>query len=214
MPRPVSEPKKSDFLPIPELPCHEIDGYGCLRNSKTKQPLKPVIRSNGKDAYFTVRSKSGKRLQRTATSWRASAVAAYMRNDSFVPIPDFDDKYEVNKMGIVRNSITKRPVTVRKHKSGFRYCQLRKGGIAFSVSMSSLLWKVFGQKPPKSSKMSIPIIISKGNRTLHFDTKKACAEFLAKENSYSEIRMQVRLASDKEICGWRINRLTDDNFII
>ena len=95
--------------------------------------------------------------------------------DDFEIVPQAP-RYEMNSMGIMRNRETGRILKWQVHKHGHKYMALWTDNGKVGVSQCSLLWLLFGQI--KAKKPPIVTVISKGTRTLRFDSLKQCALFL------------------------------------
>ncbi len=105
----------------------------------------------------------------------------------FQPIPSTGGKYEINKVGEVRNAKTQRLLTPYKRaKKKTAYYGLRLNGKLKTHTRRQMLFEVFGTLPP-TPKGGKPVGITavKGNVRKVFPSLRAAARFLAVELSYS-----------------------------
>ena len=123
-------------------------------------------------------------------------------------------KYEINKSGKVRNIESGKIVTpwIPKDRVADKQVFLRietgdKKSKGFHVS--SLLWLTHGiiQKRKTHLRIVVPVIVSRGNQSYHFDSCRQAAKFLAKCDGQHTAGTVVHLLSrrTKEIFGWKIN---------
>ncbi len=184
-----------NFLTIPAAPNYEINSRLVVRNKKTGRILTPsknltvCVRVDGKTRTFLLKT------------IREQALAA-VETVKFYPIPSTGNKYEMNRNGKVRNAKTKR---VLKTTDGGNVVHLAYGGKGYAISITMLKWEVFGITPSKSAQTPKPLSVSKGNRRFFFDTKAACARFLAAELTYSTAGILYYLSANKNwIHGWTV----------
>lgn len=102
--------------------------------------------------------------------------------EDFETIPQAP-RYEMNSMGILRNRDTKRILKWQVHEHGHKFMALWTDTGKVGVSQCSLLWLLHGKI--KHKKPPVQTVISKGTRTLHFDSLKQCALFLVSVTSLS-----------------------------
>ena len=118
----------------------------------------------------------------------------------FYPIPSTNGKYEIDRKGNVRNSRTKK--LLAKKKIGNGLVKVYLDGKKISLSISRLLAEVFGRT---FSSLTYPVVITRGNTRLVFDSKSSCARFLAKNLFYSVTGIRYYLsAKQPTIHGWNI----------
>ena len=122
--------------------------------------------------------------------------------DDFEIVPQAP-RYEMNSMGIMRNRETGRILKWQVHKHGHKFMALHNGGNKVGVSQCSLLWLLHGQI--KAKKAPITTFITKGTRTLRFDSLKQCALFLQSVThlTFNGVRYHFRKRHTK-IAEWDI----------
>lgn len=198
---------KEDFLTIPDLPDYEINSALQVRNKKTRRIMKPRCDSRCKSKYLFVAMKvEGRWTAREVKALRIKALEAHY-GSKFMPIPSFQGKYEITKQGQVRNAKTKRILKVKQGTG--KNISFYIGGVSITRSITSLLWETFGIINRKKSRMRVPIIITKGNQRLYFDSEMDVARYLAPKVflSIPGIYRYFRLRK-AEIYGWQINYQT------
>ena len=96
--------------------------------------------------------------------------------EDFVTIPQAP-RYEINSWGVLRNRKTGYILKWRTYAHGQKAMALNVGGKKITVSKFSLLWLLHGKIKAKRPPMAVSI--SKGTRTMYFDSLNQCAKFLA-----------------------------------
>lgn len=117
------------------------------------------------------------------------------------PVPSLNYKYELNSNGDLRNTVTKKVLTLFR---GNQY-NVMIDGKTKAVYKTSLLWEVFGIIPNRIKPPAIPTIINNGNQRFQFENLKSTANFLVTKIFYSRYRIETWLHQRKaEIKGWKI----------
>ena len=112
-------------------------------------------------------------------------------------------RYEMNSMGIMRNRKTGRILKWQVRKSGNKIMTLRNDKTKVHISQYSLLWFLFGKITAK--KAPVTTFITKGTRTLRFDSLKQCAMFLEKVTPLSSAGVCNHLwRRHTKIADWNI----------
>lgn len=111
--------------------------------------------------------------------------------------------YEMNPQGVMRNRKTGRILKWQVHEHGHKKMTLRNGKTKVCISQCSLLWLLFGKITAK--KAPITTFISKGTRTLRFDSLRQCAMFLGKVTPLSSAGVCNHLwRRHTKIADWNI----------
>jgi len=199
---------ESEWLTIPDAPKYEINTRLQVRNKKTgrflKQSHRQGIRCNPNTVCYRMTGKNGQDIFRSAEVLRRQAIAAVTPN-KFLPVPSLQNLYEVNKQGVCRSVRLLKP---RKYCNG-KYAFVINGK-AITRSKADLVFEVFG-KILKGARLKLPVILSKGNKRLHFNNKKEAAEFLAPIIFLSVKTVHYHLTQYKsEIDGWQVTYVNRD----
>lgn len=195
-----------NFLTIPAAPKYEINSQFICRNRKTKKVLKLFRQSNG-SPYYSLRIDNNKIFKRSPEMLRRLAKAA-ADPGTFEPIPSLDYRYEINKQGKVRNTVTKKVLTPKL--GGKLYCfQIGGKGNYFSRATSDLLWEVHGKIIERRFR-PCPCSAEKADGKFFFPHMKACARFLAPKVFFC-FSWVYKLLNRREpiIEGWKITYLED-----
>lgn len=201
-------PASLKWLPIPDAPKYEINAQLQCRNKKTGRLLKQTYRKgsryNPNTVCYYLTGKNGQDIFRSAETLRRQAIAAVTPN-KFLPVPSLQKLYEVNRQGICRSVRLLKPL---KYLNG-RYAFII-GGKAISRSKADLVFEVFGETL-KGSRLQLPVVLSKGNKCLHFNNKKEAAKFLAPIVFLAFNTVHSYLAKYKsDIYGWRVTYTNRD----
>ena len=186
---------KNDFLTIPDAPNYEINSQLFVRNKITGFIFAP------KGRHRLTLWHNGKSIGRNLTSFRRQAVCANS-DVSWFPVHSLNCKYELNRNGVLRNSITKKIIKLNSH----HLFQVTIDCKTFSVSRKMLMWEVLGSEV-KQINFKIPVSITNKERRQYFsfDSLVACARFIAPKINYSVSTIQHKLAKRcTDIFGWRI----------
>ena len=113
-------------------------------------------------------------------------------------------RYEVNPLGTLRNRKTGRILKWYKSKGDTtKKLALRYRGTKYNVTQPSLLREMFGQ--PARQGVAMPVMLTKGNRSIHFDSMNQCRAYLAKYCGLTLGTARQYLHSRKsEIAGWKV----------
>lgn len=192
-----------NFLPIPDAPQYEINSQLICRNVKTKYVLK-LFTGRHNSPYYSLHMKD-KCLQRSPKFFRRRAEAAACES-TFMPIPSLDNRYEINRLGKVRNAVSKK--LVKPKLNGKCYCfQIDYKYISRAVA--DLLWEVHGIIRKRRFR-PCRCRAEKFRAKYSFESMKDCARFLAPKVFYSVGWLQQRLyRRDREIFGWKITYLDE-----
>ena len=119
------------------------------------------------------------------------------KQNTFLPIPSLNNLYEINMLGEVRITKTKKLIQPCYH--------LQFDGKNVSRTLASLLWEVHGFRPQKYHLKNRPVTVKKENEKYFFQSYSECARFLAKRENYSVATPYNLLRQKrKEIFGWKI----------
>ena len=112
--------------------------------------------------------------------------------------------YEMNENGFVRNRQTKRILKWQRGRCQTKQITFRVKGKRICLSQPSLMWYLHGRITSK--KRPIPVVISKGTRSMRFDSLKQCSTWLAECHGLSESTCWIKLVRRvKVIDGWDIH---------
>lgn len=125
-------------------------------------------------------------------------------SDTWQTIP-FAPNYEMNCSGKLRNKKTGYVLKWRSSKHNAPQVSLSVNGKMVYASRAGLLWLLFGIIPKTCPK---PVLISKGARSLRFDSFRQCANFLAPQLFYSAERIMTFLVQrHAQIGDWSVHYL-------
>lgn len=111
-------------------------------------------------------------------------------------------RYEINQFGAIRNRETGKTLTWLKSKNT-KMMRISYQGKSYWVSQPSLLREMFGQPTRQGS--AKPVRLSKGNRSMYFDSMNQCTGYLAKYCGLTKGTARYRLTARKaEIAGWKV----------
>ena len=94
---------------------------------------------------------------------------------SFEIIPQAP-RYEMNSKGVLRNRETGKTLKWSLSPRGTKTATLCWHGKRMTVTQPHMLWQLHGKIVSK--KRPVPVVISKGTRSIRFDSLKQCAVFL------------------------------------
>lgn len=202
------------WLTIPKAPSYEINKQLQVRNKRTKYMPKLYYNPTTNSYFHCLFTQNGKRINLTPQAAYNQAVAAALGEDGFMPIPNYCGRYEINKFGIVRNIKTKR--ILKQHKcpgGGIWYILLptadRKKHTRRFVD--SLLAEVFGIHN-KHRQTHQPVILTKGDRRIFFESFATAARFLATQYFYQPGSLAARMKKRKPVIeDWQVTYLNEDN---
>lgn len=116
----------------------------------------------------------------------------------FEPIPSLGGKYEINRLGKVRNAKTKRPLKPYRNTTYGFHVQKK----LVRRSRQSLLWEVFGVIPKKPLKeFQCEVIVIKEKCVFRFNSFAECARFLSKKIFYSKSYLINMMSRRKKRIG-------------
>lgn len=194
---------KDDFLTIPDAPNYEINSKLICRNKKTGCIIKKSTMNN--ILYYRLYGEDGRLVTRTPKTFRQQAVAA-LNPEEFLIVPSLGGSYEVNKKGNCRHVRSKTPLKLIRGSY-----HVFVDGKSMNISRTNLLWEVFGKLPARLSGVPKPLICSKANRSVFFDTRSGAAYFLAQNCFYALSTCKLYLKQRKEFIGdWHVNYLEDE----
>ena len=123
--------------------------------------------------------------------------------DTFAPIPSLDYRYEINRVGTVRNAKTKRIVkTTSQSKNSIVFRDANRNFICRNIG--ELLWEVHGKKF-KPYNPPCPCVAENNHRRFSFPSLRACARFLADKLFYTESHIAHKLCKRPSVIGeWKI----------
>lgn len=201
--------KKGAFLPIPEFPLYEINGYFALRNVKTQKTLATLhfyFGGNRATIFYSLH-KNGKSFNRTPESLYRQALAAITDNaEDWVPVKSMHNLYELNFGGQLRNVKTKRILKPQKHCKKSWYC-VKVGSVWVSKSIKELLAEVW-ELPSVVKKRAVRVIITKDNSGWYFPSLSAASVFLSSTTRYVAGTAMMRLGQRwKMFCDYKITYL-------
>ena len=111
-------------------------------------------------------------------------------------------RYEVDQNGRLRNRQTGKQIKWFKSKNTKR-TRLSYQGKLYWISQPSLLREIFGQ--PTRQGMAMPVRLSKGNRSIYFDSMNQCRAYLTEHCGLARGTARQYLYSRKaEIAGWKV----------
>ena len=196
---------KDDFLTIPELPNYEVNSEFIVRNKKNGRIPKVHISKKG-TREVALRHPDNVYRRRSVKVLRRLALAAVNDSIEFFPVPSLDNNYEISIGGILRNVKTK--YRLKLSPSG-KY-SVPRDGTQTTVSKNMLLLEVFGIFR-KGNRLPRPVVITKGDRRIHFDNFRDCARFIAEKHFYAENTIHGHLWRRAEnILGWQVTYLDED----
>ena len=131
---------------------------------------------------------------------------------SFEIIPQAP-RYEMNQHGVLRNRETGKTLKWSLSPRGTKTAMLCWHGKRMTVTQPHLLWQLHGKIVSK--KRPVPVVISKGTRSMRFDSLKQCALYLEKYHGKKLSSCQAGLARrQKHVGGWSVHywllRCTDN----
>lgn len=116
----------------------------------------------------------------------------------YFPIP-MATKYEINQNGVIRNIKTQKVIKWR-YRGTSKQAVLRDAqGKTVCVTYPNLMWLMFGKRVGRTG--SIPIVATKGNRQLYFNSCRECAFALAKSMNYSPSTLYNNMSMRKRKIG-------------
>ena len=123
---------------------------------------------------------------------------------SFEIIPQAP-RYEMNQRGIVRNRETGYVLKWQLSKHGTKQMTLKtNAGKKIIISQPHMLWLLHGEITSKTR--PVPVVISKGTRSMRFDSLKQCALYLEKYHGKKLSSCQAGLARrQKHVGGWSVH---------
>ena len=195
---------REDFLPIPAAPNYEINSQLICRNRKTGYILKKILGKHD-SPYYGVRDADGKAFCRSPKFLRRHAVAAANDHSTYVPIPSFNYRYEINRVGHVRNVKTKQ--MIKPKANGKCICVQMGKGNNICRAVADLLWEVHGQII-KRRFQPCPCSAENSCGKYFFKTLKDCARFLAPKIFYTVAYLANKLNKRSPTIGeWKITYL-------
>lgn len=202
---------RDDFLTIPDVPNYEINSDLQIRNKKTGRLLKTARFPSGTRCCSIKHPDTKKSIRRSLKTFRQQALA-YASTSVFYLIPS-NPLYEMNRAGIVRNAATKKVLKQCKTESGKKFCDLlisthpkKTHGRRF---INALKLEVFGEGKIFCQKR-VPVVLSKNDRRIYFETMTAAARFLAPQLYYSIFNCIRAIKTYDFWQGWHIQRLDGD----
>lgn len=187
---------EDDWLTIPDAPNYEVNGQCVVRSKKHDRPLK-ICRGQ-----YHIKDAHGVQIGRKGDTFRWQAEAAAGKTE-WASIPSLPN-YEIDARGTLRNAKTKRPLKLLHGK----YYVFNNGKYTFR-SREQLLYEVWGIEPKRY--LIVPVILSKGNSVVYYETSKRAAQFLAEQLHYCFSTMQRRLnRRDAKIGEWSVTYLIGD----
>ena len=152
-------------------------------------------------------------MNRTPQALYNQAVAA-LGNDEFLPVPRCCNRYEVNRQGTVRNAKTKKIIKRHKTPGGKIWYWLLHTADRKKKSrrfLASILSEVFGIRN-KNRQSPQPVVLTKGNRRIWFESFASAANFLATQYFYQPGTFTARMKKRKPVIeDWQVTYLLDDN---
>ena len=85
-------------------------------------------------------------------------------------------RYEMNARGVLRNRETGYILKWSLSPKGTKTTSLTYAGKKITVTLPHLMWQLHGKIISK--KRPVPVVISKGTRSMRFDSLRQCARFL------------------------------------
>lgn len=203
---------KSEWLTIPDAPNYEINARLQVRNKKTGRLLKPCFYPKNKTYHYYLYGTTGM-INRTPQSLLVLARAA-LNNEEFLPIPSTNYRYEINKTGVARCVKSKRNLKQYKTSTGKIWYTMqttsdrKKHTRRFADSLLAEVWGTENKK----WRCPIPVILTKGNRRIYFESIGAASRFLATQYFFQVGTFASRLKKRWRIIeGWAVTYLCDDN---
>ena len=113
-------------------------------------------------------------------------------------------RYEMNARGVLRNRETGYILKWSLSPKGTKTTSLTYAGKKITVTLPHLMWQLHGRIISK--KRPVPVVISKGTRSIRFDSFRQCARYLAKYHGLKEASCQTSLVKRyKHVGGWYIH---------
>lgn len=194
---------RNDFLTIPGTN-YEINSQLICRNKKTGYVLKKHRDKNG-SPYYSIRDVNQKIFCRSPKFFRRAAKAAADVYSTFVPIYSLNNKYEINRAGVVRNVATK---LVLKTKANGKCVSIQLNAHKYiSRAIADLLWETHG-KIIKRRFRPCPCSAESKSGKRFFDNLTQCAHFLAPKVFYAVGTVKAYLCRRDPFIGeWKITYL-------
>lgn len=177
---------KDDFLTIPDAPNYEINSELLVRNKKTGKILKSTIVD--RESSVGVYTPKGNQIRRFVTTLRVQAVAGTNLN-VWKPVPSLNGKYELHKIGLLRNALNKKKLRLNKSKC---YC-VTVNGKERRISRQNLLYEVYGVLP-KNRRSTIAVKVDFNGTQYHFKSIYAAAKYLATKVYYGFDTLRIYLS--------------------
>lgn len=113
-------------------------------------------------------------------------------------------RYEMNQRGVVRNRETGKVLKWQLSKHNSKYMTLRtEEGKKIIISQPHMLWLLHGEITSKTR--PVPVVISKGTRSMRFDSLKQCAVFLDEATHLTFMGVLYHLAQrHKSVADWSV----------
>lgn len=195
---------RNDFLTIPGTN-YEINSQLICRNKKTGYVLKKHRDKNG-SPYYSIRKVNQKIFCRSPKFFRRAAKAAADVHSTFVPIYSLDNKYEINRAGVVRNVATK---LVLKTKANGKCVSIQLSAHKYiSRAIADLLWEAHGKIIERRFR-PCPCFAESNSGKKFFDNLTQCAHFLAPKVFLAVRTIKNYLCRRNIFIGeWKITYLT------
>lgn len=124
---------------------------------------------------------------------------------SFETIPQAP-RYELSNLGVLRNRETGKILKWTQLPGRNKMATLYWNGKKICVSLPHLLWQLHGQITSK--KAPVPVVISKGARSLRFDSLKECSLYLVRYHGLSAGSCWSKLQRRYKVIGdWNVRYL-------
>ena len=197
---------RNDFLTIPGTN-YEINSQLICRNKKTGYVLKKHRDKNG-SPYYSIRKVNQKIFCRSPKFFRRAAKAAADVHSTFVPIYSLDNKYEINRAGVVRNVATK---LVLKTKANDKCVSIQLSAHKYiSRAIADLLWEAHGKIIERRFR-PCPCSAESNSEKKFFDNLTQCAHFLAPKVFFAVSTIKNYLCRRDIFIGeWKITYLESD----